>query len=202
MTIPTEERTGKIRMHSNTFYDFLKPTADMIKLDDIAHHLAWTFRFSGAAEPGISVAEHSVLVSRLVPAAYRKAAIMHDAPEAYLWDIPRPAKHLYGDVYEELTGLCEVAICDHFRLDRSEFHCETVNDADNIALNYEGNQVMPEWEAEEPTIPEGVLDWKLGLDSYSAKRLFRMECNRIGISMKPDVAPPLPVGLTESHYYD
>lgn len=185
----TERRTGRIRCHSGIFYDYENPTPEMIRLEDIAHQLSNTCRFSGACDPYYSVAEHSVLVARMCTQS--KAGIMHDAAEAYLWDIPRPAKHLYGQVYKNLTAKCDLVIGERFGIDPELFHCDTVERADTVALNYEGNTIMLDWEAEKPNIPAGILDWKLGLPPTEAKKLFLRECVRLGISTKVDYAPPL-----------
>lgn len=191
---PNESR---IQMHSGTYYNYTEPDPTMIRLDDIAHHLAGTFRFSAAGEPWTSVAEHSVLVSRLCPDHFKVPGLLHDAAEAYLWDIPKPAKPLYGDVYEQLTTLCDRAIAQYFATDAALFHSKPVNDADWMMLNYEGNEVLPHWSEPKPELPEGVLDWKLGLSPYAAKHLFLTEAVRLGLSPKVDYAPPLPTQAGE-----
>lgn len=189
----TEFQTGEIRCHSGIFYNYEHPTVDMIRLEDIAHHLSNTCRFSGACDPYYSVAEHSVIVSRLVTKwDHAKAALMHDAAEAYLWDLPRPAKHLYGQTYVDLTDLADDAICQRFAIDKAKMHSDVVDEADLIAVNYEGNNVMPEWTYPCPELPLGVLDWRIGLTPEAAKKLFLAECNRVGISANPPYAPPLP----------
>lgn len=193
MTDKTEFQTGEIRCHSGIFYNYEEPTVDMIRLEDIAHHLSNTCRFSGACDPYYSVAEHSVIVSRLVNKwSHAKAALFHDAAEAYLWDIPRPAKHLYGEVYADLTKLADAVICHRFAIDPAKMHSPEVDEADLIAVNYEGNEVMPEWTYPKPELPLGVLDWRIGLPPEQAKQLFLQECNRVGVSTKVDYAPPLP----------
>jgi hypothetical protein len=74
----------------------LDPKPEMIRLGDIAHALSNQCRFAGHCRKFYSVAEHCVHVSHLVPASYRKAALLHDAGEAYLMDIPRPLKRYMG----------------------------------------------------------------------------------------------------------
>lgn len=182
---------SRIQTASGLYYSYLEPTPDMISLDDIAHQLAGTFRFSAATDPWISVAEHSVLVSRLCPVK-KKAALMHDAAEAYLWDIPKPAKPLYGDVYSELTRICDFVIGERFRIDPEEFDSDEVKEADWTMLNYEGSLGLPHWSEPTPKIPYGTLNWKLGLPPAAAKKLFLSEAARLGLGNKVDYAPPLP----------
>jgi len=82
----------------------LKP--EDISIWDIAHALSMKCRFSGHCRDFYSVAEHSVYVARetykitqntKLPAFTSKkdillGALLHDAAEAYLADIPRPVK--------------------------------------------------------------------------------------------------------------
>ena len=65
---------------------------DDINIRDIAHGLACVCRYSGQCSRFYSVAEHSVYVASLVPDAWKLAALLHDAPEAYLGDLARPIK--------------------------------------------------------------------------------------------------------------
>lgn len=185
---PNEKR---IQTSSGIYYNYTNPDASMILLEDIAHQLAGTFRFSAATDPWISVAEHSVLVSRLCPVK-KSAGLMHDGAEAYLWDIPKPAKPLYGTIYSELTALCDVAIGERFGIDIADFDCKEVKDADWIMLNYEGNEGLPHWSEPKPELPYGVLDWELGLPPAAAKKLFLQEAARVGLSSKVDYSAPMP----------
>jgi hypothetical protein len=187
---PTVEHI--IQTASGLYYDYLKPEPDMIRLSDIAHQLAGTCRFSAACDPWYSVAEHSVLVSRLVPEPFKLDALFHDSPEAYLWDVPKPAKALYGRTYVELTDLCEIAIGEAFGLDLAKLHSREVQEADTTMLNYEGNELLPHWSADKPTLPPGILDWRIGLLPRQAKQLFLTEAAKLGRPIKVDVAPPLP----------
>jgi uncharacterized protein len=98
----------------------LDPREDEIHIEDIAHALALTCRFSGHTRTFYSVAEHSVRVSHAVEIhAQREGCendreialwgLLHDASEAYLNDIPRPLKRapifwIYRVVEANLTG--------------------------------------------------------------------------------------------------
>jgi uncharacterized protein len=71
--------------------DLLHPAPADISIVDIAHGLACTNRFAGQLRKPLSVAQHSVYVSWLCPSAPLHA-LLHDASEAYLVDVPRPLK--------------------------------------------------------------------------------------------------------------
>ena len=68
------------------------PRPDEIDIDDIAHSLSQQCRFLGHTDAFYSVAQHSVLVSQVVPAADAIWGLLHDAARAYLSDLPAPIK--------------------------------------------------------------------------------------------------------------
>ena len=74
------------------------PDPEQLDSGDIGRALANLCRFGGHCRTFYSVAQHSVIVSRLVEERGGDvedafAALMHDATEAYLGDMPHPLKH-------------------------------------------------------------------------------------------------------------
>lgn len=67
--------------------------AEDIDIVDIAHALSNICRFNGHCNKFYSVAQHCVLVAELSSLENKMAALLHDASEAYLCDIPGPIKH-------------------------------------------------------------------------------------------------------------
>lgn len=59
---------------------------------EIAHSLAYNFRFTRQLEKPYSVAEHCVRGSRLLSPAFAGAFLLHELSEVYLPDIPAPLK--------------------------------------------------------------------------------------------------------------
>ena len=83
---------------SGRFVNPFDPDPSQLDIGDIARALGNLCRFGGHSRAFYSVAQHSVIVSELVEqrggdAEDVFAALMHDASEAYLGDMPHPLKH-------------------------------------------------------------------------------------------------------------
>lgn len=79
---------------SGRIVDLRHPCPTTIAIEDIAHHLSHLCRFTGATRTAYSVAQHSVLVSRMVPRDAWLWGLLHDAAEAYTGDLSSPLKRL------------------------------------------------------------------------------------------------------------
>jgi 5'-deoxynucleotidase YfbR-like HD superfamily hydrolase len=99
------------------------PDPSQLDAGDIARALANQCRFGGHTRVFYSVAQHSVIVSELVEQRGGDieeafAALMHDASEAYLGDMPHPLKHRspLGAAFKAAEDHLERAIRDRFRI--------------------------------------------------------------------------------------
>lgn len=85
---------GCIRTYSGHYLDILNPQPEHICIEDIAHALAHQPRWAGHTPIFYSVAAHSLACAHMAPPQHKLAALLHDASEAYLCDMPSPIKAL------------------------------------------------------------------------------------------------------------
>jgi len=83
-------------MASGFTLDLEAPDASGMPIEDIARALAYQPRWAGATRLFYSVAEHSVMVSRLVPGPLALSGLLHDSDEAITGDIVSVVKVLIG----------------------------------------------------------------------------------------------------------
>jgi hypothetical protein len=84
----------------------LEAEVDKFSIKDIAHALSNICRWGGHTCYHFSVAQHAHIMSHLVSKENAMEALMHDATEAYLGDIPTPIKRLfpeYLDIEDKLA---------------------------------------------------------------------------------------------------
>lgn len=119
----------------------LEPRAGAIHLADIAHSLGNIGRFTGHGGTGYTVAQHTVHVTREVAAAgggrsAQRYALMHDATEAYLADLPGPVKlDLPGYRYAERE--LDRTIRERFELTPTPEDVTAVAEADAAVTQWE-----------------------------------------------------------------
>jgi uncharacterized protein len=99
------------------------PDPTQLDAGDIARALANQCRFGGHSRRFYSVAQHCVIVSHVVEERGGDvedafAALMHDAGEAYLGDMPHPLKHrsALGAAFRDAEARLEEAIRDRFKI--------------------------------------------------------------------------------------
>lgn len=111
------KRTGDwMQTYSGRRFWPLDPRPEEVFIEDIAHSLSMQCRYAGHCLHFYSVAEHSVLLAwAMGNVDDARWALLHDASEAYLVDIPRPLKRsLVGYGPAEVRAM--LAICARFRL--------------------------------------------------------------------------------------
>jgi hypothetical protein len=86
--------SGWIRVFSGGKFRPADPRAEDIRITDIAHALSNLCRYTGHCSVYFSVAQHSCLVSDVLPAQYKLWGLLHDASEAYTGDLAAPTKVL------------------------------------------------------------------------------------------------------------
>jgi hypothetical protein len=117
------------------------PCAEGMPITDIARALAYQPRWAGATRLFYSVAEHSVLVSRLVPPHCAFDGLMHDCEEAIIGDVPSCVKTLLGrDYLNSKLGPVKLALSSWFgfRLDEPN-----VKHADLVSMATELRDLLP-----------------------------------------------------------
>ena len=128
------------RTHSGKHLHTLSPAPGEIDIDDIARALSHICRFLGHTEVFYCVAQHSVLVSQLVPRADALWGLLHDAAEAYLCDLPRPVKR---DSRMEMYRVAEDSLlaCIALKFGMAPEMPDSVKHADRVLLATEFRDV-------------------------------------------------------------
>lgn len=114
----------------------LDPDPAQLDAGDIARALANQCRFGGHSRVFYSVAQHCVIVSRVIEDRGGDvedvfAALMHDAGEAYLGDMPHPLKHrsALGAAFRDAEARLEQTIRDRFKIKADVPEVKTVDRA-------------------------------------------------------------------------
>lgn len=118
----------------------MDPRSEDVNIEDIAHALSMQCRYGGHSGEFYSVAEHSVYVSQWVPQKYALVALLHDATEAYVADVPRPLKPFLAN-YAHIEQNNWQAIAQAFEL--SVIVPECVHDIDTRICLTEMRRLMP-----------------------------------------------------------
>lgn len=176
---------GKIQTRSGRIVDVLNPRPEDFDLSDIAHALAHQCRFSGHTSRFYSVAEHCLLAADFVERAHAREALMHDAAEAYIVDVPRPIKRLAGLLeYRRIEERIEAAIAARFGL--SWPWAPEVHEIDDLLLAAEVQKLMP-WRAAPEAwpwreLPPAFKALRLGVGPMSARELFTRRAAELGLA--------------------
>lgn len=122
--------------------DWLKDPADYAApVEELALWMARLIRFQGRSPVPMSVACHSMIVAKLLPAgcttAAAQLALMHDAHECYVSDVPRPVKQRLGFELDNITDEIDAILFPRYRLMFTENDRKQVEAADHMANRIE-----------------------------------------------------------------
>lgn len=177
--LPESLKAGKnqIRTFTGKYVNPFEIRPDDIDIVDIAHSLSHQCRFAGHTQRFYSVAQHCLMVEQMVSKMtnqkhIRLEALLHDASEAYLLDIPSPYKGMMGEEYHLAENGLMIAVHEKF----------------NLSPDFAGNYIMHEyvkkadydalvWEWENIVIDEKII--ALCMSPYSAKSMFLMKFNEL-----------------------
>ena len=153
-----------IQMGSGKVVDPFALREEDVVLSDIVNNLAHEVRFGGSAG-GWTVAQHTLVVAELV----RKfgtgmdeeymSALLHDAGEAYLKDMPKPIKHRPDmRAYRQAEERAMRVVCEKFGVP-----CDLpiVKEMDNVATYLEAEMFLGKlaecWTQWEPEVSKDVV---------------------------------------------
>ena len=136
------KRGNWIQTFNGNSIDFSNLSKDQIDIVDIAHALSHIPRYNGHIREFYSVAQHSVLTYYLVTemggtTEERMQALLHDAPEAYIGDMPSPLKDLMI-AYQKMERMVAKVIGEAFDIELENLS-QKVHKADRIALALEAH---------------------------------------------------------------
>ena len=148
-----------ILLGSGGYFDFLDPLRSNFTLDDLVFGLAYQARFAGQTFHRIlkrpvfySVAEHSVRMSHIVGERLARTALLHDAAEAFMGDMPLPLKICCPD-FRQIETHCESAILA--RLDVPADEMAAIKHADLVMLATERRE-LTRWNGERWPVLDGI----------------------------------------------
>ncbi len=169
------------RTCSGEAVDLLNPDPKNLRIEDIAKALSKVCRFAGHTRKFYSVAQHSVIVSRLCPPELRLKGLLHDAAEAFVSDIPTPVKSILSAACRAELKAVEArllaALGKALAIDVSPD--PAVKHADLVALRHEAELLLPEPIAGFADLPgdpcEPITPWRAEV----AERNFLHEFHRL-----------------------
>lgn len=181
-----------MQVASGARFHMYDPKPGEFDINDIARALSKACRYGGhlkRRELFYSVAQHSVLVCDVVTQRYpddyrlQMQALLHDAAEAYIGDLPHPIK-VHMPQFQELDNFLTAKVFTAFGVDWNgpEPMPPAIKDVDRHIVRDEGDVLLPDasdgfkWWHEYDTLGLTIRPWvmqgaeKAFLDRYTSLR--------------------------------
>lgn len=151
----------------------LDPRLEDINILDIVEGISKECRYNGQTNGFYSVAEHCVILSRLVPERLAKAALLHDASEGYISDICRPVK-TKPEMAEYVLAEARLqnTLYHYFRITHTAEDWKLLETLDSEMIHIEAPQVFktlnPAWKLRPPKFDVKIqmLEWRDAKAAY------------------------------------
>lgn len=163
--------------------DLADPKPEAIFIDDIARGLSQHVRWAGQGDVWLSVAQHSIEVLRVVERdkpdiGVLRAALMHDAHEAYIGDLSGGLKYLLRDSYlPEIIFMLDKAIEEAIG-----FQLRGFPDVEQAIKDAENKLVLPEFDLLFHNAAASSLGMETSMCREMAMEMFLSEAERLGLS--------------------
>lgn len=185
-------RLTEAEVYSGALVDLLNPRIDDVHMLDVAVSLSRLARFIGHGRSFYSVAQHSVFVADLLPAADRVHGLLHDAAEAYIGDLANPVKRAlvtacpaFAPAWKSIEKGLRARIYQRAGVMLPDPETEArVKEADLIALATEQRDVLASpnrWNL--PVGPAGLAIRPV--EPHAAFMMFADALHRVGIHVRP-----------------
>ena len=177
------------------FY-FLDPQPADVDILDIAHSLSYQCRYNGHALRFYSVAEHSMLLASYtehvlkLPLPQIMRALLHDAVEAYVSDVPSPFKKAVP-AFPAIEAEVEKVVMEAFGLDPEK--PDWLREIDQRICLYEREAIMVksvEWPDSTGLAPLGMAIQCLA--PHEAEGYFMRAYANLSVLLQKERAAPAP----------
>lgn len=142
-----------IKTFTGIYFNAFDPQPDLIDIRDIAHALSQQPRYGGHLPKFYSVAQHSLYCSRLAPTHLKLCALLHDAAEAYLPDLPSPIKARMPQFKAVENNIFSVILKKFGIFETYYTHADELKAIDIQALKDEWNFLMQGRRCNKPLFP-------------------------------------------------
>ena len=175
---------------SGARFDLDDPKPEQVFSGDIIAALPFIPCFTGAqkkehADYPYSVAQHCLLVARLVPPSLALDALLHDAWKVYVGDFTKPLNQLLNSIsdnrYQEIRGRIQRVVAERFGVQYPL--PDAVELADQIARATECRDILaPSEEKWSQELPKAAVEELMPLPSRYVRKLYQETWWRLGRS--------------------